>query len=99
MDSVSISEEAREMLAAMIATQPEEENVQSENDAGAGAAFADSAGGASPGDSTSKLQSLKAKLGALLSALGQASSLDAANINAQISQIMSEVAALEAEGA
>ncbi|MDR1488973.1 MAG: hypothetical protein LBS65_00570, partial [Desulfovibrio sp.] len=31
MDSVSISEEAREMLAAMIATQPEEENVQSEN--------------------------------------------------------------------
>lgn len=97
MDSVSISEEAKEKVAAMAAAKSEDENVQSENDAETDAATGGSGGRS--GDSTSKLQSLKGKLSSLQSSLWQANDFDAAGINAQISQIMGEIAALEAEGA
>jgi hypothetical protein len=94
-DSVTISDEAMEKLTAMTVEKSKEENAQSENESGADAA----SGGGSSGGNDSKIQSLKAKLASLQTALGQASGSEVSGISAQIGQLMGEIAALEAESA
>lgn len=100
VDSVTISHEAMEKLAARTEGQTQEENAQGQDgkEAAAGAASGGGGGGAA-NDNDSKLQGLKAKLASLQSSLGSASGSEASAISAQIGQITAEIAALEAEAA
>lgn len=101
-DSVSISAEAREKLAATSGGTAGEEESQSQTDEGSGKAAASGGGGSGGGassDSASKIESLRSRLASLQTSLGQASGSEAASLSAQIGQVMAEIAALESEAA
>jgi hypothetical protein len=100
-DVVSISQAAREKLAAQSNAETEEdaqteENAQGQTDTGSGSV---AGGGGSSSESDAKLESLKAKLGTLQTSLSRAAGSEAASIHALISQVMAEIAALESGSA
>lgn len=97
-DSVSISAEAREKLAATSGDSAGEEESQSQTDEDSGTVAA-SGGEGSSSDSASKIESLRSRLASLQTSLGQASGSEAASLSAQIGQVMAEIAALESEAA
>lgn len=97
-DSVSISSEAREILAAV--NSPESEGgAQNQSGTGSEAASGSAGGGGASSESDSKVESLKARLASLQASLGQSNGADATVINAQIAQVMAEIAAMETEAA
>lgn len=101
-DSVSISAEAWEKLAAMSDDSAGEEESQSQTDEDSGTVAASGSGGGGGGassDSASKIESLRSRLASLQTSLGQASGSEAASLSAQIGQVMAEIAALESEAA
>jgi hypothetical protein len=102
-DVVSISQEAREKLAAQGNVETEEdaqtgEDTQGQSGTGGGS-VSGSGGGGSSSESDAKLESLKAKLGALQASLSRASGSEVVAVNALISQVMAEIAALESGAA
>ncbi|MDR2124574.1 MAG: hypothetical protein LBP38_06315 [Desulfovibrio sp.] len=103
-DVVTISEQAREKLAAQGSAEKEEdaqaeENAGDQADTGSGSVSGGGGDGGSSSDSTAKLESLKAKLSALQTSLSHASGPDVTSVNALISQVMAEIAALQSKAA
>jgi hypothetical protein len=99
-DVVSISQEAREKLVAQSNVESEEdaqteEGSQGQSDTGSGSVAGSGGGGGSSSESDAKLESLKAKLGALQASLSRASGSEVVAVSALISQVMAEIAALE----
>lgn len=100
-DSVSISPAAKERFAESLnlAGQNEENSGQEQNGEGTGTAAGSGGGGGSSNSNDAKIQSLKSKLSALQGSMGRAGDSEAASISAQISQVMSEISALESGAA
>jgi hypothetical protein len=102
-DVVSISQAAREKLAAQGDVETEEdaqtgEDARSQSDAGGGS-VSGSGGGGSSSESDAKLESLKTKLGALQASLNRASGSEVVAVSALVSQVIAEIAALESGAA
>jgi hypothetical protein len=101
-DVVSISQEAREKLTAQSNVETGEdaqsgEDAQGQSDTGGDSVSG--SGGGSSSESDAKLESLKAKLGALQASLSRASGSEVVAVSALISQVMAEIASLESGAA